>query len=357
MRFLIQFLKQPFFRHPIIVIALGLIILWFLSLSFPILLAYVTALLLEPLIIRMSKRFRKKRKIIVSIFWLLFFCITLLLCILVGFISWKQFSSIIIHIPDYLNQLSALWIQIQSKLANYTYHLPLDLVTQIQFMIARALSSIEKFALSLTNINVWSSILTHIPNQLFDIFVYWIVLYMLLLDLPAINRKLLTPIPFHYQQKILFIGERVKVALFGFVKAQLLVGVCIFAVALIAFYLLKTPFPFILALLLVVLDIIPFLDSFILLVPWAIYKAFTGDYVFAIALIALTVILFLIRRMIEPKIIGDKIGLSSLSTFIAMFVGFKIFGFLGILIGPLLVVVALSLFNQPSIKNLPPTKE
>ena len=77
----------------------------------------------------------------------------------------------------------------------------------------------------------------------------------------------------------------------------------------------------------------------------------------SLLLIALTVILFLIRRMIEPKIIGDKIGLSSLSTFIAMFVGFKIFGFLGILIGPLLVVVALSLFNQPSIKNLPPTKE
>lgn len=357
MRFLIQFFKRPFFRHPIIVIAIGLIILWFLSLSLPILLAYVTALLLEPLIIRMSKRFRKKRKIVVSIFWLLFFCITLLLCIFLGYISWKQFSSFIIHIPDYLNQLSAIWIQIQSKLASYTYHLPLDLVTQIQFMIARALSSIEKFALSLTNINVWSSLLTHIPSRLFDIFVYWIVLYMLLLDLPSINRKLLAPIPFHYHQKILFTAARVKVALIGFMKAQLLVGICIFAVATIAFFLLKTPFPFILALLIVVLDIIPFLDSFILLLPWAIYKAFTGDYIFAIALVVLTVILFLIRRMIEPKIIGNKIGLSSLSTFIAMFIGFKIFGFLGILIGPLLVVVALSLFNQSAIKNLPPSQE
>ncbi|WP_337981949.1 sporulation integral membrane protein YtvI [Lysinibacillus sp. JNUCC-52] len=357
MRYLIEFFKRPFFRHPIIVIAIGLILLWFLSLSFPILLAYVTALLLEPFIIQMSERFRKKRKIIVSIFLVFFFCITLLLCILIGYISWKQFSSFIIHIPDYLNQLSALWIQIQSKLANYTYHLPLDLVAQIQVMIGRGLSSIEKFALSLTNINDWSSLLSYIPSLLFDIFVYWIVLYMLLLDLPSINQRLLAPIPFHYHQKILFIGERVKVALFGFIKAQLLVGICIFAVALISFFLLKTPFPFILALLIVVLDIIPFLDSFILLLPWAIYKAFTGDYVFAIALVVLTVILFLIRRMIEPKIIGDKIGLSSLSTFIAMFIGFKIFGFLGILIGPLLVVVALSLFNQPSTKNLPPSQE
>jgi len=65
---------------------------------------------------------------------------------------------------------------------------------------------------------------------------------------------------------------------------------------------------------------------------------------------------FLVRRMIEPKIIGDKIGLSSLSTFIAMFIGFKIFGFLGILIGPLLFVVVLSLI-QPTTKNLPPVQK
>lgn len=112
-----------------------------------------------------------------------------------------------IHIPDYLNQLSALWIQLQSKLSNYTYHLPVELVSQIQFMIAKALASIEKFALSLTNINVWAALFTYIPSRLFDIFVYWIVLYMLLLELPAINRKLFLSVPFHYQQKLFLLGS------------------------------------------------------------------------------------------------------------------------------------------------------
>jgi sporulation integral membrane protein YtvI len=354
---MLQFFKSPFFRHPIIVIAITIAILWIISLSLPILLAYVTALLLEPVIIRISKRFRKKRKVVASIFFMFFLCMTLLLCILVIFISWRQFSTFIIQIPDYLNQLSAIWIQIQSKLSNYTYQLPLDLVIQIQLMIAQGLSSIEKFALSLTSVNVWSSLLTYIASRLFDIFVYWIVLYMFLLELPTINRKMLTPIPFHYHQKILFIGQRVKLALFGFIKAQFLVSICIFAIAFGTFYFLKTPFPLILALLLVILDVIPFLDSFMLLIPWAIYKAFTGDYVFVAVLVILTIVLFLVRRMIEPKVIGNKVGLSSLTTFIAMFIGYEIFGFFGILIGPLLVVVFLSLFNQTSIKNLPPSQE
>lgn len=95
----------------------------------------------------------------------------------------------------------------QSKLSNYTYHLPVELVLQIQFMIENALASIEKFAISLTNVNVLSTLLTYIPSLLFDVFVYWIVLYMLLLDLPAINRKLLMPFPFHYHQKSFLLGS------------------------------------------------------------------------------------------------------------------------------------------------------
>lgn len=351
------FFQKPFFRHPIILILAGIVILWLMSLSLPIILAYLTALLLEPVVLKIGKRFRLKRSMNVSIFLIFFFIVSILLCLLVGYIAWKQFSAFLIHFPEYINQLSAIWIQIQSKLAIYTNPLPLELVIQIQILISRGLISLENLAFSLTNLNYWSAFITHLPTLLFDVFIYWIVLYMLLLELPSINKKLLSPVPFHHQQKILLIAQRVKIALFGFIKAQILVAICIFIVAFSAFFLLKVPFPFILALLLVILDVIPFLDSIILLGPWAIYSIVTGQYFFGIALIILAVLLFLIRRMIEPKIIGDKIGLSSLTTLIAMFIGFKIFGFIGILIGPLIIVIIITLINPPPLKNLPPTEE
>ena len=351
------FFQKPFFRHPIILILTGIVILWLVSLSLPIILAYLTALLLEPVVLKIGTRFRLKRSFNVSIFLVIFFIVSILLGLLVGYIAWKQFSAFLIHFPVYSNQLSALWIQIQSKLAVYTDPLPLELVIQIQMLIYRGLIALQTFALSLTNLNYWSAFITHLSTLLFDVFIYWIVLYMLLLDLPTINKKLLSPVPFHYQQKILLIAQRVKIALFGFIKAQVLVAICIFIVSFLAFFLLKIPFPFILALLLVILDVIPFLDSIVLLGPWAIYSIVTGDYTLGIALIILTVLLFLIRRVIEPKVIGDKIGLSSLSTLIAMFVGFKIFGFIGILIGPLIVVMIMTIINPPPLKNLPPTEE
>lgn len=351
------FFQKPFFRHPIILISTGILILWLMSLSLPIILAYLTALLLEPVVLKLKKKLRFKRSANVTLLLLFFFVITILLCLLVGYLAWKQFSAFLIHFPEYINQLSAIWIQIQSKLAIYTHPLPLELVIQIQMLISRGLISLENIALSLTNLNYWSAFITHLPTLLFDVFIYWIVLFMLLLELPAINKKLLSPVSFHLQQKIILIAGRVKIALFGFIKAQILVAICILIVASLAFFLLKMPFPFILALLLVILDVIPFLDSIILLGPWAIYSAVTGEYLFAVALIILAVLLFLIRRFIEPKIIGDKIGLSSLSTLIAMFIGFKIFGFIGILIGPLLIVIIITLINPSPLKNLPSTEE
>lgn len=69
---MLSFFNRPFFRHPIIVIAMGILILWSISISLPILLAYLTALLLEPIIVRMCKRFRKKRKIVVFFFFYFF---------------------------------------------------------------------------------------------------------------------------------------------------------------------------------------------------------------------------------------------------------------------------------------------
>ena len=349
--------QKPIFRHPIFLLLLGIAVLWLMSLSIPIILAYLTALLLEPVVLKIGKRFRLKRIANVSIFLVLFFIISIALSFLLGTIAWKQFSAFLLHFPEYNNQLSAIWIQMQSKLAIYTDPLPLELIIQIQLLISRGLASLENLALSLTNLNYWSEFITLLPNLLFDVFIYWIVLYMLLLDLPSVNHKLLSPVPFHYQQKILLIAQRVKIALFGFMKAQVLVAACILIVTWFTLFLLKIPFAFILSLLIVILDVIPFLDAIVLLGPWAVYNIVTGQYVLGIALIILTVVLFLIRRMIEPKIIGDKIGISSLSTLIAMFIGFKIFGFVGILVGPLIVVMIMTLIHPPPLKNLPPTEE
>ncbi|MEG0258497.1 MAG: sporulation integral membrane protein YtvI [Lysinibacillus sp.] len=348
------FTKQ-FLRKPLIIVIILAIILWLLSLAIPILFAYCTALLLEPFITKVCTKVKLRRKFVIPIFFLLFFSLLTLLSSLAFFIFWKQSSAFLLRMPHYMNELSAFWIQLQSKLTSQTYQLPLEIVTNIQTLISKSLVALESFVMSLIQYDYLTSFISSLPDLLFDIIIFSITLYMFLLDLPAINKKLLAPLQHNMRNNIYFIGSKVKLAFIGFFKAQFVIGILIFTASVICFTLLKVPFPVILALVLVILDVIPFLDSFLLLAPWAVYAVLTGQYLMAFSILALALLLFFIRRIIEPKIIGDKVGLSSLTTLISMFIGFKIFGILGILLGPLVIVGIMAVFEKSPLKKLPPT--
>ena len=87
-----------------------------------------------------------------------------------------------------------------------------------------------------------------------------------------------------------------------------------------------------------VIDIIPILGSVIILAPWALYQFVSGDVAMGTKLAILAIILLLIRRTVEPKVMGSQIGLPPLPTLIAMFIGLKLFGFLGLFAGPLALI-------------------
>ena len=87
-------------------------------------------------------------------------------------------------------------------------------------------------------------------------------------------------------------------------------------------------------------------------VPWIIYAAMSGDVPFAIGLGVLYVVVLVQRQIMEPKILSSSIGLDPLATLIALFVGFKLLGFLGLIAGPVLLVVIRALHSANVFHDL-----
>jgi len=96
--------------------------------------------------------------------------------------------------------------------------------------------------------------------------------------------------------------------------------------------------------------LIPILGSIIILAPWALYMFLAGKTAMGVKLSILAIILLAIRRIVEPKVMGQQMGLSPLLTLISMFLGLKIFGFLGLIIGPLIVILITSATEAEIIK-------
>ena len=81
------------------------------------------------------------------------------------------------------------------------------------------------------------------------------------------------------------------------------------------------------------------------MIPWAIITAFNGDYVLAISILVLWIIMSVTRQFIEPKIVSKQIGIHPIFTLIAMYTGFKFIGVLGMFIGPILLIILKDVFS------------
>ena len=75
------------------------------------------------------------------------------------------------------------------------------------------------------------------------------------------------------------------------------------------------------------------------MIPWAILCAINGDLNLGIAIIILLVIMSVIRQLLEPKLVSKNIGIHPIFTLIAMYTGFKVIGVMGLLIGPIVLII------------------
>lgn len=105
-----------------------------------------------------------------------------------------------------------------------------------------------------------------------------------------------------------------------------------------------------LAAIIALVDILPVLGTGTVLIPWALISIFTGNYFDGIALGILYLIITLVRNILEPKIIGDQIGLPPLVILISMFCGFRLFGVFGVFALPLTLIVLNTLHENGKIR-------
>ena len=104
-------------------------------------------------------------------------------------------------------------------------------------------------------------------------------------------------------------------------------------------------YPLLIALLIAFADALPIVGSGTVLIPWSIICAINGDIRLAIALIGLFAVVSIIRQFMEPKVVSNKIGIHPIFTLIAMYTGFRIIGFFGVLIGPIILIILKPIFE------------
>ncbi|KHF39456.1 hypothetical protein LQ50_15485 [Halalkalibacter okhensis] len=133
-----------------------------------------------------------------------------------------------------------------------------------------------------------------------------------------------------------------KFKLIGFLTAQFILISMTAVVNLIGLFILRVEHALTIALILGVVDLLPYLGTGIILIPWGIYSMMTGDLFLGVGLLILYALTITLRQLAEPKVLSSSLGLNPLATLISLFVGLQLFGFIGLFIGPVILVLLLS---------------
>ncbi|MFM1654254.1 sporulation integral membrane protein YtvI [Brevibacillus sp. B_LB10_24] len=141
-------------------------------------------------------------------------------------------------------------------------------------------------------------------------------------------------------------------ALFGFVRAQLTIISLTAAIVIIGLLIMRVPYAITIGLLTGLVDLLPYLGTGTVFIPWIIYLFFKGQYGLVIGLAIIYAVVVIFRQIIEPKVLADSVGLDPLLTLIALFVGLKLFGFLGLIIGPVSLVVINALIRANVFQDI-----
>lgn len=309
-----------------------------LPISVPLLVALVTALILNPLVRLLQQKLKISRKTSVIAVFLLFIILAGLTGTFVVTKAVTQVVNFVEEVPSYFQEVNEAYADWEEDLQHYTQNLPPEFTKQISSSIESnldALSSTAKEKITIDNI---AQIFSMIPQYLISFLVYLIALFLFMLELPAVKSKMYSLFTKETAEKVSFMNRRLSNVILGFLKAQFLVSIIIFVVALIGLFFITPEVAIIMSLIIWMIDFIPLIGSIIILGPWALFMLLAGETTTGIQLAILGIILLAIRRTVEPKVMGQHIGLSPLATLIAMFLGVKLIGIAGFILGPLLLI-------------------
>lgn len=161
--------------------------------------------------------------------------------------------------------------------------------------------------------------------------------------LPRLRSTICSSIPETWRREYLPMLRHVRHTLGCWLLAQGKLAAITYSIVTLGFLLLRIPFAPAWALLIALIDAVPLLGTGTVLLPWALIKFLQSEPAMALGLLGIYATAVVTRTMLEPKFVGRHLGLDPLATLVFLYLGYRFWGFWGMIFSPLLAAVLKSL--------------
>lgn len=331
----------------------------------PFIVAFVFSAILYPLIKLLSEKLKLTKHIrpIAVVITALFYCT-------VGVLTWFIISRIVVAVTGFITSLPEYFATTIKPNLEIAYEKVIGLLANLKIEVDTGSKTFFDSLYSslsgvVSKLMPSLSFITSIPGMIVSVIIMIISTFFISMDFEKITGFCMAQLPKKtadfiselkdYTVKILFKYIRSYALILGITFVELLIGF------IVMHFITGQQNIFLLALLIALLDILPIVGTGTVLIPWTVISLIVGDYAKAICLIIMYVVITVIRQFIEPKIVGDQVGLHPVATLIAMIVGTKLFGAVGLFGLPITLAIIKDLNDHGKIHVFkpytPPVKE
>ena len=316
-----------------------------LPLIAPFLLALLPVWWLNPAVTRLHRRLGGPRGLWAALLLGAVFSVFLGSMVALGGWLARELRDALEHWPAFLDSLSALFSRLEDLLHTVTgplvrRELPLpdtlfEQVTQRLQMTVPALLG--------DWVSKLGSVAMALPGLAVGAIVFFLSCCFLLSDYPRLSRFSTRAMGPDTAGLLRFIRHTASGALWGWLRAQLFLSMGVFCLLLLGFFLFRQKYVLLPALLLTLVDFLPLLGAGVALLPWAGFCFLSGIPRKGMELLILWGAVSLFRRVAEPRLVGRQTGLPPILTLLGIYAGMKTAGVLGMILGPILLLVAVEL--------------
>ena len=187
--------------------------------------------------------------------------------------------------------------------------------------------------------SIVSGAVSIIPKSLLFIVITVIASAYFSVGLEEVNAAVKRLLPKKVSAVLVRIKDGFLSTLLKYLRSYLLLLLITFIEMLVGLFLLRAPYPLVMAIVIAFLDLLPVIGVGFVLIPWGVWSFVIGKTPFGIGLLVLFAFHTVLRQVIEPKIVGKNLGMHPLLTLVFIYVGYSVFGFIGIVLVPIFTVL------------------
>ncbi|AIF43226.1 sporulation integral membrane protein YtvI [Virgibacillus sp. SK37] len=196
------------------------------------------------------------------------------------------------------------------------------------------------------------SYLSMLPGSITIIIFILLATFIITNDLDNLKQMVSRAMPMQLHSVFRELTTQFKRTTLGFIKAQIILVIISAVLIFIGLTILNIKHAFTISLFAVVVDLLPYIGTGLIFIPWILFLYITAEYTLTIRLAILYMVVIIVRQIIEPKVLSSSIGIHPLVALITLFAGVQLWGIMGFILTPVFLIVLNVIYQAGVLKKL-----